>query len=219
MIVKQFIFRDKKPKGKRTNPFTSIANSLINDKDLSPEHVGIMITLLTNKDDFNQIISAFARRIEYSDRKLQKKLRYLESLGYVERKKFKQDNGRWSWMLFVYEIPRPPGEKPTDGHPMDGEPNPLLPSDGSSVNIITTNLNKEEEIKISLKKEEENLDNKKQLIINTNSTPNLKGMGTNQGLIKTPMEELPPEAYEEEENERVDCQYEYLGSGEWKRKS
>jgi DNA-binding Lrp family transcriptional regulator len=213
----KYIFRDVNKEGRRVGNYKPIANSLIDDRRLSSDDLKIMVTLLSNKDDFNQKTVALAIRCKLSEEVVAARLKYLEKLGFVRRVKLRNDKGQWGWKMYVYEIPRPPSDKPGMVEPDHGEPG----KDGT-IHITNSNINQEEITKNNLRNYKEDLGNKDELLTNSKeTTPNSDCPGNaDHGYINMYMDELPPEAYEiedEDENENPDYFDEYWSTNEWRK--
>lgn len=132
--MKKYIFRDADKPKSRKHPYVMISKTVINDKNLSPEEIGIMAVLLSNKNEWNQQVDALRIKLGISTDKLKKRLKHLKALGYVERNKKKAKDGTWIWETIVIEVPnrtgqKPSNSKPSTGTPEDGSPMADLPFD------------------------------------------------------------------------------------------
>lgn len=144
---------------KNTN-YTTISNVILNDERLSWKARGIAAYLLSKPDDWRVNYEHLVRSAPDGKSAVLAAMKELEACGYLERRKFQADDGRWQSEVVLHETPcacspstenRHPatGEKPsTDfptvgapevGAPEVGKPAPLLSIDYQSLRPIPEN--------------------------------------------------------------------------------
>lgn len=142
----KYIIRDAKTLSERSHPYTVVSKVIIEDKRLTPEEIGIMTFLLSNRDNFNQGIGPLQRRFNYTEERLAKIIRRLKSYGYVRREKKRGSDGKWIWETFVIEVPPALGS-PGTGEPHPGNPRHGAPQHGLRGDLTSNDINKEKETK------------------------------------------------------------------------
>lgn len=170
-MSKKYIFRDAIKLSDRKHPYVVVSKAIVEDERLTPEDIGIMTVLLSNKDNWNQNVVALKVRLKISEKRLRKRLAHLKSLGYVQRNKHKALDGTWIWETIVIEDPEGGNTKPQSGNGPGGSPGSGSPVNGPGFNLISNILNKEEGIKNILTNKKE-LVNKEELL----KPPGLKGI-------------------------------------------
>lgn len=191
--MKKFIHRDcYGPNGKRKFPFTSISRVIVDDENLNLELKGLMLLLLSNKDDFNQRMIGLAKKLGLSEKALRKRTNKLRALGYLVVKPTRGTGGVLDSETYVFELPvkkYPGGQAPPVVDSLDGKQAVGISASGQTGLLITTTINKEEETK-------NNLPNTKVIryeeeISISNTEPNTEHHLSEIG----PLEKLPDQAF------------------------
>lgn len=158
----KYINRDADGKGKRLSPFVVVSKLLLEDERLTLEQKGLMTILLGNRDDFNQNIRYLSKELGISEGKLKRILKALKAHGYIQRIQKRDENGKWFWSTFIYEVP-PPVDKPANQNPPPQNPHNQAPAGGKGSDLISNNLNKEKELNNLLMSPTEPPSNKEEL--------------------------------------------------------
>lgn len=92
-----------------TRDFTILANSILRDDRLSYRARGILCQVLSMPDDWRVDAEQLSRgeHVEGRDA-VRTAIKELEKVGYIERVKGQDDNGRWVTILVVHEVPQGP---------------------------------------------------------------------------------------------------------------
>ena len=145
------------------NNFTQVPNEVLNDKELSLKSKGLLVYLISKKDDWNFSAKGIASQNKEGLTSINNGLKELELLKYLKRTKIKNDDGKFSGIVYTiqnrFEIPSEDTKtettltdytKPINGETENGKPTNIS-------NTITSNTilsNNEEsntlETKVSL---------------------------------------------------------------------
>lgn len=131
---KQTIFRKVK-----SREYTVIDNAVLNDKKLSFKAVGLLAFLLSKPDDWRFNYRHIATTHADGEAAVRAGMKELQKFGYLTRKRERQDDGTFAWVVTVHEEPEPCGGSPRMENP--GVENDHLPStDGASTEEQTLSL-------------------------------------------------------------------------------
>lgn len=90
--MKEQINQSKK---RRTNPYSQIANSILNDRELSLKAKGLYAFMYSKPDDWNFTASSMAAQLKESRKTILKLLQELRDFGIVEYQKNQNGTGRY----------------------------------------------------------------------------------------------------------------------------
>ncbi len=93
------IVRSKRDK---ENPFTRIANSILN---LKADEVGIMLQILSNSDSWVINKDVVWKRSKLGERRFDRAWNHLKGLGYIEVEKRPMKNGKFCYHYIIHEVP------------------------------------------------------------------------------------------------------------------
>lgn len=82
-------------KKRRTNPYAQIANSILNDRELSLKAKGLYAFMYSKPDDWNFTASSMAAQLKESRKTILKMLQELRDFGIVEYQKNQNGTGRY----------------------------------------------------------------------------------------------------------------------------
>jgi len=102
-MAEQYIFRTKVEK-----EYTTIRNSLIDDKSLSWEARGLLVYLLSKPETWIVMKQDLINASPAASKKTTSILKELETSCYINRKQFRNIKGQWEWHTWVYDQPTPP---------------------------------------------------------------------------------------------------------------
>ncbi len=124
--------------------FTVLPNKLINDENLTPQALSVLVYLLSkpynwraNVQDIRNHRKGLSRDGAY------KALQDLEETGYLVRQRKQTPDGKFTWIRWVYAEPftgNPGDGKPGDGFPEHGEPETGEPDDGNPVVLVSKDV-------------------------------------------------------------------------------
>ncbi|MCR5388002.1 MAG: helix-turn-helix domain-containing protein [Lachnospiraceae bacterium] len=113
-------------KNKTQNNFTMISNNIFRDKDLSMKDRGVLCTLFSLPDGWNFSISGLCTIVSDGYDSLTSSVRRLEELGYLERTKTRDSNGKFVSVIEVFierkTIPDLPSRKNRHGKSITDSP-------------------------------------------------------------------------------------------------
>jgi hypothetical protein len=125
----------------RDNPYVMVSRSVSEDSRLSWEARGVLTYLLGKPDNWQVRVTNLVNAGPGSRERMMRILRELEDNGYLERRKFHDDSGRWVWESVIYEVP------PESGFPTTVKPTTVQPTtEKPSIYQLTTVPNNEETI-------------------------------------------------------------------------
>jgi hypothetical protein len=81
------------------------ANAVFSDERLSWEARGLMGYLLSKPDDWQVRLHDLLRRGPAGQHKIRRMQRELEAYGYLRSRRFRRDDGTFSWTFTIYEDP------------------------------------------------------------------------------------------------------------------
>lgn len=110
---------------KQPSNYTTINNTILNDRRLSWQAKGLAAYLLSKPDNWEIRVSFLKGEATNGREAVERILRELESFGYLERNRRRTKQGKFEWEHILYEIPQPP--KDADAQPT-GEENHTLES-------------------------------------------------------------------------------------------
>lgn len=90
--MKEQINQSKK---RRTNPYSQIANSILNDRELSLKAKGLYAFMYSKPDDWNFTASSMAAQLKESRKTILKMLKELKDFGIIEYQKNQNGTGRY----------------------------------------------------------------------------------------------------------------------------
>ena len=130
--------------------YTVINNTVLRDKRLTWEAKGLAAYLLSQPDDWSINANHLWHEANNGLGSVKRILRELEQFGYLQRRRWRTEDGHFEWQHVLYEVPQPLDEnrpvertierKPSDGKPFDGNPSDGFPSDGKPSHLLSTNL-------------------------------------------------------------------------------
>lgn len=117
------------------NPYVQITRITLEDGRLSWEARGALAYLLAKPDNWQIKTEDLARNGNCGKAKVFSILKELETCGYLERKKHKDEKGQWKWERLVYESPeinpRFLQKYPQPDFPETGNPEMVRPETGN----------------------------------------------------------------------------------------
>ncbi|WP_298030229.1 helix-turn-helix domain-containing protein [uncultured Dysosmobacter sp.] len=109
-------------RGRRKN-FTTIYNSVLQDRRLTLKTIGLFAIMQSFPDDWEYSISGLAARAGIGRDSIRKCLKELEDAGYLLREQGHQDNGKFACNTYVLQDEAPPcTEKPYTVKPSTAKP-------------------------------------------------------------------------------------------------
>lgn len=130
--------------------YTVINNTVLRDKRLTWEAKGLAAYLLSQPDDWSINANHLWHEANNGLGSVKRILRELEQFGYLQRRRWRTEDGHFEWQHVLYEVPQPSDEnrpmertierKPSDGKPFDGNPSDGFPSDGKPSHLLSTDL-------------------------------------------------------------------------------
>lgn len=125
---------------KREQHFSIVSNDVLNDERLSFKARGLLVYMLSMKDDWKFYVKELAKHSQKDGRdSIQSALRELEAAGYLQRIQARQENGRFGeqdWLLTDTPALSPQTGKPLTVKPETAKPRPANPP------LTITNPNK-----------------------------------------------------------------------------
>lgn len=125
---------------RKEEKYSVIANSVLQDKNLTWEARGIMAYLLSKPDGWECRNYDIVNQGPAGKHVIQRVLKELQEAGYIHRYQ-KSDGHKLEWMTEIYETPAlntffrntdiPPAEDPTGGIPAGGESGDIVSTDDS----------------------------------------------------------------------------------------
>jgi hypothetical protein len=95
--------------------YTIISNDVINNPELSPASLGVLVYLLSKPDDWQVRDEELQARFNIGREKLKRVVRELKAAGYLARRQFRGNDGKFFTETLVYEVPSR-GVKPDSGN-------------------------------------------------------------------------------------------------------
>ena len=140
-------------KNKTQNNFTMISNNIFCDKELSMKDRGVLCTLFSLPDGWEFSVAGLSSIVPDGVESISKSIVRLEELGYLERTKTRDVNGKFISYIEVFTDKRTDSNVPSleirDGKPATDNP-PRDNRDGSTVTDNPVQYNKKD-IKIQIK--------------------------------------------------------------------
>jgi len=94
----------RSPRPKRA--FTIVANHVLEDCRLSFKATGLLVYILSKPDNWRATTLQLAKsKIEGPDA-IRTALRELEAAGYIERRRYQDQRGRWAYDITVFDYPQ-----------------------------------------------------------------------------------------------------------------
>jgi hypothetical protein len=118
-----------------------IPNATIADRRLSLDALGILVWLLAKHDGWEVRPGVLQEEFGLGRDKVRGLLTNLELAGYLRRRQFRSENGRWDWVSEVFPTSTIDGFS-GDGGAVDGSA-----TAGKGVDLYKTEINKTEEFK------------------------------------------------------------------------
>lgn len=107
----------------RRKSFTTIYNSVLQDRRLTLKTIGLFAIMQSFPDDWEYSISGLAARAGIGRDSIRKCLKELEDAGYLLREQGHQDNGKFACNTYVLQDEAPPcTEKPYTVKPSTAKP-------------------------------------------------------------------------------------------------
>jgi len=107
--------------------FTIIANAVLRDENLSFRARGVLASILSRPDNWQTTAESLARESKEGRSAILTTLKELEQVGYMTRRKYRNEKGQWVWESYVFdtvqkkpiqpESNNPPTDNPTSGEP------------------------------------------------------------------------------------------------------
>ncbi len=130
---------------KKNKNYSVIHNTPIDDRNLSPEALGVVTYLLSKPDNWEVQNHEVRSRFSIGRDKMARIFKELKTNGYLVRTRRRGSDGKWEWETELNEAgTAKPQAAPTidvktvDGLPVDGSPVDGLPVDGKHVDIVST---------------------------------------------------------------------------------
>ena len=124
---------------KKSREYFAASNIPFNDKRLSWEARGMIGYLLSKPDDWTIRFTDLEKQSEAGGHKVRRILKELETAGYLERKRMKNQDGTFYWLSTIYETPTI-YQLSTCGLSIDGLSIDGLSIDGKPRDIENTDL-------------------------------------------------------------------------------
>lgn len=107
--------------------FTIIANAVLRDENLSFRARGVLACILSRPDNWKTTAESLARESKEGRSAILTVLKELEQVGYMTRRKYRNDKGQWVWESYVFDTvqskeSQPEFNNPPTGNPTSGEP-------------------------------------------------------------------------------------------------
>ena len=116
---------------KREKHFSIVNNEILNDTRLSFKARGLLIYMLSMKDDWKFYSKELAKHSQKDGKdSIQSALKEIEQAGYLQRIQTRQKNGRFGeqdWLLVDTPTFSPQPEKPSTVEPRPAKPQPANP--------------------------------------------------------------------------------------------
>jgi hypothetical protein len=137
---------------KRRGRWEAIPVSLIEDRRLSLDTLGLTVWLMSKPDNWEIRAGALPRLLKSESgakplgrEKFRRLLREMQSTGYLVRTRLRGPNGRWIWRSVLSAVPATMDGLATDGSAVDGrtvggEPVDIVQTQSSSDKSITNGL-------------------------------------------------------------------------------
>lgn len=110
----------------RTQGFSMLPNRLLRDERMSLKSRGLLATLLSHEDGWQQSIAYLQQECRDGKDAIWSGLRELEDLGYLVRRRRRTERGAWLWDHHVYDAPEAAdaavASEPSTGNPSTGNP-------------------------------------------------------------------------------------------------
>lgn len=89
---------------KKSNKYTSISNTLLQDRTLTLRARGLLTFMLSLPDDWDYSVKGLASIMKVSERQIRSTLNEIEDAGYLVRTQGKDENGKFQKVIFdIYE--------------------------------------------------------------------------------------------------------------------
>lgn len=107
--------------------FTIIANAVLRDENLSFRARGVLACILSRPDNWKTTAESLARESKEGRSAILTVLKELEQVGYMTRRKYRNDKGQWVWESYVFDTVQsqesePESNNPPTDYPTSGEP-------------------------------------------------------------------------------------------------
>lgn len=107
--------------------FTIIGNAVLRDENLSFRARGVLASILSRPDNWKTTAESLARESKEGRSAILTTLKELEQVGYMTRRKYRNEKGQWVWESYVFDtVQKKPSEpqsnNPSTGNPTSGEP-------------------------------------------------------------------------------------------------
>lgn len=103
--------------------FTVLTNEVLRDSRLSFRARGILASILSRPDNWRSSADSLAKETTEGRSAILTALKELEQIGYLERKKYQDEFGRWITESLIYDQPNAPKfDFPTSVEPTSAEP-------------------------------------------------------------------------------------------------
>jgi len=107
--------------------FTIIGNAVLRDENLSFRARGVLASILSRPDNWKTTAESLARESKEGRSAILTVLKELEQVGYMTRRKYRNEKGQWIWESYVFDTVQkkpvePESNNPPTGNPTSGEP-------------------------------------------------------------------------------------------------
>jgi len=107
--------------------FTIIGNAVLRDENLSFRARGVLACILSRPDNWKTTAESLARESKEGRSAILTVLKELEQVGYMTRRKYRNEKGQWVWESYVFDtvqkkLIEPESNNPSTDNPTSGEP-------------------------------------------------------------------------------------------------
>ena len=108
--------------------FTIIANAVLRDENLSFRARGVLACILSRPDNWKTTAESLARESKEGRSAILTVLKELEQVGYMTRRKYRNDKGQWVWESYVFDTVQSKESEPESNNPPTDNPTSAEPS-------------------------------------------------------------------------------------------
>lgn len=128
--------------------YTTIDNTIINDKRADCSCKGFLLFMLSKPDDWKFNYKNFEAELPEGRRAISTMIKKLEQLGYLKRTRVNSKNGYWDWIYYISETTSIEKQRNStiipkwiDGERIDGERVDILNTNNTKDKLDKENLN------------------------------------------------------------------------------
>lgn len=121
--------------------YTVISNAVLRDERLSFRARGVLAAILSRPDNWKTTAESLARESKEGRNAILTVLKELEEVGYMTRRKYRNDKGQWIWESLIFDKPQTPEfRNPSTDDPTSDEPST---ENQTLIEVTTKNERKE----------------------------------------------------------------------------